>query len=72
MARLVDANGIPLADYRDPYLISMIVTPGPDVQSKEPADQNLLAADGGYLSRIDPDHYNNLASDATVRSRSPP
>ena len=30
MARLVDPKGKPLAGYRDPYLISMIVTPGPD------------------------------------------
>ena len=67
MARLVDAKGIPLAGYRDPYFISMIVTPGRDGHSQEEADQDLLAADGDYLSRIDPVHYNDLVSDAQGR-----
>ena len=30
MARLVDPTGKPLVGHRDPYLISMVVTPGPD------------------------------------------
>ena len=67
MARLVDPKGIPLAAYRDPYLISMIVTPGRDVLSKDAADQDALSSDGDYLSRIDPDHYNDLVSDAEGR-----
>ena len=67
MARLVDAKGIPLPNYRDPYLISMIVTPGRDGQSQEPADQDLPVAVSDYLSRIDPDHYKELASDAEGR-----
>ena len=67
MARLVDSKGIPLAAYRDPYLISLIVTPGRDGYSKDAADQDALAADGDYLSRVDPDHYNDLVSDAEGR-----
>ncbi len=67
MARLVDKKGIPLAGYRDPYLIAMIVTSGRDVLNREAAEQDQLAADGDYLSRIDPDHYNGLASDVDGR-----
>ncbi len=63
-ARLVDPKGNPLAGYRDPYLISMILTPGPDVFSMNPADQDRLSADADYLSRIAPDHYNGLVADA--------
>jgi hypothetical protein len=66
-ARLVDRKGIPIAAYRDSYLISMIVTPGRDVLSKGAAEQDLPSSDGDYLSRIDPDHYNNLISDAQGR-----
>jgi hypothetical protein len=64
LARVVNSKGEPLAAYRDPYLISMIVTPGRDGFSKEPAEEDQLAADGDYLSRIDPDHYSDLVSDA--------
>ena len=39
MARLVDPKGKPLAGYRDPYLLSMIVTPGPDRLADPEADQ---------------------------------
>jgi RNA polymerase sigma factor (sigma-70 family) len=67
MARLVGPDGIPLAGYRDPYLISMIVTPGRAGFSTDEADQDALAADGDFLSRIDPDHYNDLVSDAGGR-----
>ena len=61
MARLVDPKGKPLAGYRDPYLISMIVTPGPDRLADAEADKADLSAEGDYLSRIDPDHYADLA-----------
>lgn len=62
-ARLVDPKGKPLAGYRDPYLISMVVTPGPDRLSRDEADRARLAADQDYLSRIDPDHYAERISD---------
>ena len=40
----------------------MIVTPGGDL-----ADEDRLTADGDFLSRIDPDHYNDLVSNAEGR-----
>ena len=64
LARVVNAKGEPLAGYRNPYLISLIVTPGRDGSSKEAAEEDQLAADGDYLSRVDPEHYNDLVSDA--------
>jgi hypothetical protein len=66
-ARLVDPTGKPLAEYRDPYLISMIVTPGQDGLGKDATDQDRLSADGDYLSRIDPVHYHDLVSDTQGR-----
>ena len=63
MARLVDPSGKPIAGYRDPFLISMVVTPGPDRSSRAEADKGLLAADQDYLSRIDPERYADLVSD---------
>ena len=62
--RLVNAKGEPLSGYRDPYLISMIVTPGRDGFSTEPADEDQIAQDGDYVSRIDKDHYGDLVTDA--------
>ncbi len=38
-ARLVDPVGKPIAGYRDPYLIAMVVTPGPSRFSRDKADQ---------------------------------
>ncbi len=67
MARLVDPKGQPLAGYRDPYLISMIVTPGPDRLSDDDADKGVLSSEGDYLSRIDPERYTDLVSDAQGR-----
>ncbi len=67
LARLVNSKGEPLAAYRDPYLISLTVTPGPDGFSKEAADEDQLSADGDYLSRLDPDHYHDLVSDGQGR-----
>ena len=67
LARLVNSKGEPLVAYRDPYLISLTVTPGPDGFSKEAADENQLSADGDYLSRLDPDHYHDLVSDGQGR-----
>jgi len=56
-ARLVDSSGKPLAEYRDPYLLSMVVTPGPSRFSRDKADQSRLAADQDDLSRIDSINY---------------
>jgi RNA polymerase sigma factor (sigma-70 family) len=56
-ARLVDSAGKPLAGYRDPYLFSMVVTPGPSRNSRDKASQGQLAANQDYLSRIDPINY---------------
>ena len=67
MARLVDPKGKPLAGYRDPYLISMVVTPGPDRLADVEADKARLSAEGDYLSRIDPTHYADLVADAQGR-----
>jgi RNA polymerase sigma factor (sigma-70 family) len=63
MARLVDPKGRPLAGYRDPFIMAMVVTPGPDRQTGAAAEKEQLAADQDYLSRIDPDHHTDLASD---------
>ncbi len=67
LARLVNTKGEPLAAYRDPFLISMLVTPGPDGFSKEAADLDQLSAVGDYLSRVDPDHYHDLVADGQGR-----
>ncbi len=67
MARLADLKGKPIAGYRDPYLISMVVTPGADRMSDDEADKAALAADQDYLSRIDPERYTSLGSDAQGR-----
>jgi hypothetical protein len=62
--RLVDPAGKPVAKYHDPYLISMVVTPGPSPQSSDKADEGRLAADQDYLFRIDPINYvDGLVSD---------
>ncbi len=62
MARLVDPKGKPLAGYRDPYLISMIVTPGRDALGTTEEDKDQLSANSDYLSRIDPALYADLIS----------
>lgn len=68
MARLVDPKGKPLAGYRDPYLISMIVTPpGLAALGLAAADKDGLAAEGDFLVRIDPERYANLVADAQGR-----
>jgi len=67
MARLVDPTGKPLVGYRDPYLISMVVTPGPDRSSPTAAEKDQLAADADYLSRIDPADYADLVTDGQGR-----
>jgi hypothetical protein len=67
-ARLVDSAGKPLAGYRDPSLITMVVTPGPSSYSRDKADQDRLAGDKDYFCRIDPINYvDGPVSDAQGR-----
>ena len=67
-ARLVDSAGKPLAGYRDPYLIKMVVTPGPAWFSRDKADQGRLAGEKDYICRIDPINYpDGSVSDAQGR-----
>lgn len=67
LARLVDADGKPVARSRDGYgssMTMMVVTPGPDRWSHRKEDQGKLQADMDFLTRIDPAHYpNGLVSD---------
>lgn len=67
MARLVDAKGQPLAGYRDPWVISMIVTPGRDALDHTEATLDQPVADSDYLSRTDPERYADLATDRKGR-----
>ena len=57
VARLVHSDGRPLARYHDESLISMIITPGADRASRDPADANRLRAQSESLSRIDSVNY---------------
>ena len=56
-ARLVDPAGKPIAGHRDPYLIGMVVTPGPSWLSRDQGDEGRLEADQDYLCRIDRINY---------------
>ncbi len=56
-ARLVDPAGKPIAGRRDPYLIGIVVTPGPSRLSGDKGDEGRLEADQDYLCRIDPINY---------------
>jgi RNA polymerase sigma factor (sigma-70 family) len=67
MARLVDAKGKPLAGYRDPWVISMIVTPGRDAMNRTEATLDQPVADSDYLSRTDPERYADLVTDSQGR-----
>jgi hypothetical protein len=67
-ARLVDPAGKPLAGYRDPSLIGMVVTPGPSWFSRDKADESRLAGERDYVCRIDPINYpDGCVSDALGR-----
>ncbi len=72
MARLVDPRGKPLAGYRDPYLISMVVTPGPDRLSDVEADKAKLSAEGDYLCGSTPPITPTWSPTPRAGSRSPP
>ena len=50
-ARLVDPGGKPVAGYREPSLIVMVVTPGPSSFSRNKEDEGRLAADEGIARR---------------------
>jgi RNA polymerase sigma factor (sigma-70 family) len=72
-ARLVDARGRPLSSYRNTNLISsnlirMILTPGPEWASRDPADATRLFMEMDSLSHIDPINYpREPATDAQGR-----
>ena len=57
VARLINAKSQPLTRYRDENLISMIVTPGPDRGSREPADASRLRGEAEFLARLDLINY---------------
>ena len=56
-ARLVDPAGKPIAGYRDPYLVVMVVAPGPSWLSRDPVEMVRLAAEEDFSCRIDPVNY---------------
>ncbi len=56
-ARLVDAHGQPIAGYSDERLMSMIITPGPDRPSFDPAEAKRLVAEADLVVSIDPINY---------------
>jgi RNA polymerase sigma factor (sigma-70 family) len=71
-ARLVDSAGKPVAGYRNPYLLSMVVTPGPSQLSRDEADKGRPSADQDYLYRVDPTHYvDGIVSDDRGRITMP-
>jgi hypothetical protein len=66
-ARLVDPDGKPVAGFSRPWLISMVVTPGPFGGSKARID-GLLLADEARLPTVDPINYGTVPlSDALGR-----
>ena len=71
MARLVDPKGKPLAGYRDPYLISMVVTPGPDRLADDEADKAACRPKATISRGSTPIHYADLVSDAQGRHHVP-
>jgi hypothetical protein len=56
-ARLVDANGKPLAAYRGSSLISMVVTPGPFLMPQPQPNETRVFGHIGALSAIDTINY---------------
>jgi RNA polymerase sigma factor (sigma-70 family) len=56
-ARLVNSAGKPLAEYRDPYLVTMVVSLGPAWYSRDKADEGQLAGEKDFFCRIDPINY---------------
>ncbi len=72
-ARLVGPDGQPLARFdlcRWPFvdLVKLVLTPGADAFSRNPADRARLAADTVYMVNVDPEHYRSgLITDAEGR-----
>ena len=66
-ARLVDPDGKPVGGFSKPWLISMVVTPGPFASNKT-RKEGLLLADEARLTAVDPINYeHNPVSDAQGR-----
>ena len=66
-ARLVDPDGKPVGGFSKPWLISMVVTPGPFAGNKA-RKEGLLLADEARLPRVDPINYeHDPVSDAQGR-----
>ena len=58
-ARLVDAQGRPVANYGGHLssLIKLVITPGPDYPSRDPEESKRLAGESDSLIAIDPINY---------------
>ncbi len=70
-ARLVNAEGKPIAIRLPPAFVTMVVTPGPPASRTE-SNSGQLFADEGSLSQVDPvNHAQALASDAAGRVKIP-
>jgi hypothetical protein len=66
-ARLVDPDGKPVVRFSAPWLISMVVTPGPFASTKA-RKEGLLLADEARLPAVDPINYDHdPVSDAQGR-----
>jgi hypothetical protein len=66
-ARLVDPGGKPVAGFSAPWMISMIVTPGP-YPTNQARKEGTLLADEGRLPAVDPINYRKApVSDAEGR-----
>ena len=58
-ARVVDAQGRPLANFggNEPYLIRLVMTPGPEYSRRDEKDSKRLYAQTDSLMQIDPINY---------------
>jgi hypothetical protein len=68
-ARFVGPDGKPVAKFQAWPYFQIIMTPGPDHNSRSKQDQAKLAADAAFLPNVDPKHYRSqgpqsLATDA--------
>jgi RNA polymerase sigma factor (sigma-70 family) len=73
-ARLVNPQGRPIAGYgkRSLGLISLVIAPGPDDESRDPEDRKLLSGEAEYLRNIDLINYAmSELSDALGRAAFP-
>ncbi len=66
-ARVVDRRGQPLAGYRDPHMIVMDITPRPKPTDRAATDIERGRAESDFYSRMNPEHYRDLAADNTGR-----